>query len=65
VITSAYGSNDLGHDVVVLARVPLGIAATFRRLDFLEAYLEVAPAIVIIPPLDFTIDVGLGVRAYF
>lgn len=65
VITSAYGSNDLGHDVVVLARVPIGIAATFRRPDFLEAYLEIDPAIVVIPPLDFTIDVGLGVRAYF
>ena len=64
-ITTAYGSNNLGHDVVVLARVPIGIAATFRRPDFLEAYLEVAPAIVIVPPLDFTIDVGLGVRAYF
>ena len=64
-ITHAYGSNELGHDVVVLARVPLGIAATFRRPDFLEAYLEIAPAIVIVPPLDFTIDVGLGVRAYF
>jgi hypothetical protein len=64
-ITAAYGSNNLGHDVVLLARVPIGIAATFRRPDFLEAYLEVAPAIVIFPPLDFGIDVGLGVRAYF
>jgi hypothetical protein len=64
-ITSAYGRDELGHDVVVLARVPLGIAAMFRRPDFLEAYLEIAPALVIVPPLDFTIDVGLGVRAYF
>jgi hypothetical protein len=64
-ITHAYGSNELGHDVVVLARVPIGIAATFRRPDFLEAYLEIAPAIVVVPFLDFTIDVGLGVRAYF
>ena len=64
-ITAAYGSNELGHDVVLLARVPLGLALTFRRPDFLEAYLEVAPALVVIPPLDFTIDVGLGARAYF
>jgi len=64
-ITSAYGRNELGHDAIVLARVPIGIAAMFRRPDFLEAYLEIAPAIVIVPPLDFTIDVGLGVRAYF
>jgi hypothetical protein len=63
-IVSPYGTNDLGHDVVVLARIPLGIAATFRRPNFLEAYLEIAPAIWI-PWLDFTIDLGLGVRAYF
>ena len=65
VIMSAYGSNDLGRDVVILARVPIGLAVTFRRPDFLEAYLEIAPALVVFPPLDFTIDVGLGVRAYF
>jgi hypothetical protein len=65
VIMSAYGSNELGHDVVILARVPIGLAATFRRPDFLEVYLEIAPAIVVLPPLDFTIDVALGVRAYF
>jgi len=65
VIMSAYGSNDLGHDMVILARVPIGLAAAFRRPSFLEAYLEIAPALVLFPPLDFTIDVGLGVRAYF
>jgi hypothetical protein len=64
-ITSAYGSNELGHDALLLARVPLGLAVTFQRPDFLEAYLEIAPAVVILPPLDFTVDVGLGVRAYF
>ena len=65
VIMSAYGSNDLGRDVVILARVPLGLAVTFQRPSFLEVYLEIAPAVVILPPLDFAIDVGLGVRAYF
>jgi hypothetical protein len=51
--------------MVILARVPIGLAAAFRRPSFLEAYLEIAPALVLFPPLDFTIDVGLGVRAYF
>jgi len=65
VIMSAYGSNHLKDDVVLIARVPIGIAATFRRPDFLEAYLEIVPGIVAFPPLDFAIDFGLGVRAYF
>lgn len=58
--------GDSGHsDVALLGRVPLGFDFTFRRPSFLEAYIEIAPAIVVIPPLDFTIDFGLGVRAYF
>jgi hypothetical protein len=65
VIMSAYGSNNLGRDVVMLARVPLGLAVTFQRPSFLEVYLEIAPAIVVFPPLDFAVDVGLGARAYF
>ena len=63
-IVPTYGSNDLGHDVGILARVPIGLAATFRRPSFLEAYLEIAPAIAF-PWLEFALDVGLGVRAYF
>jgi hypothetical protein len=65
VIVSAYGSNNLKHDVVLIARVPVGIAATFRRPDFLEAYLEIVPGLVVFPPADFAIDFGLGVRGYF
>jgi hypothetical protein len=65
VITWAYGSNKLGHDLVLLARVPLGFAVTFRRPSFLEAYIEIAPSLVAFPPLDFTIDFSLGARAYF
>jgi len=65
VIMWAYGADIPGHDVALLARVPVGLAVTFRRPDFLEVYLEVAPALVVFPPLDFTFDIGLGVRAYF
>ena len=61
----AYGNHDLSHDVVLLARVPLGLAVTFRRPSFLEAYIEIAPSLVAFPPLDFTIDFGLGARGYF
>jgi Protein of unknown function (DUF3996) len=64
VIMSAYGDNNLSHDVVVIARVPIGIAASFRRPDFLEAYLEIVPGIAVFP-LGFNIDFGLGLRAFF
>ena len=64
VIMSAYGNNNLAHDVVVIARIPIGIAASFSRPGFLEAYLEIVPGIAVFP-LGFNIDFGLGVRAYF
>lgn len=62
-----WGYTDDRHDdgVALLARVPVGLDLAFRRPRWLEVYLEIAPALVIIPPLDFDIDVGLGARAYF
>ena len=60
-----YSYNNSDHGVALLARVPLGLDLTFRRPHWLEIYLELAPALVVIPPLGFDIDVGLGVRAYF
>lgn len=60
-----YGDGSGNHGTALLARVPLGLDLTFRRPSWLEAYLEIAPALVVIPPLGFDIDVGLGFRAYF
>jgi hypothetical protein len=60
-----YGPGSSADGVALLARVPIGIAAAFRRPSFLEPYLEVAPALRVFPPLWFTIDVALGVRAFF
>jgi hypothetical protein len=64
VVVWAYGSNT-GHDMVLIARVPVGLAVTFHRPNFLELYLELAPGLAVFPPLSFVIDFGLGVRAYF
>jgi hypothetical protein len=59
---------DSGNDtsyVQLNARMPLGLDATFNRPNFLEVFLEIAPSLVIVPPLWFDIDVALGVRLYF
>jgi len=58
--------NDWGYrSSALLARVPLGLDFTFNRPSWLEAYIEIAPALVLIPGLDLWFDVGIGVRAYF
>jgi hypothetical protein len=51
--------------VDLIARMPLGLDFTFTRPDFLEAFAEIAPGLVIVPPIWFNIDVAIGVRFYF
>ena len=53
------------HDWALLGRVPIGLDLAFRRVTWLETYLELAPGIQFAPALDFIIDIGLGARAYF
>ncbi len=64
-IFNSYRNNTGAHDVALFARVPIGVDFTFRRPSWVEAYVEVAPGLFVFPPLDFWIDVGVGVRAYF
>jgi hypothetical protein len=47
------------------ARSPLGLDLAFARPDFLEIFLELAPAVYVVPAAFFAFDGGLGARAYF
>ncbi len=51
-------------EVSLEARLPLGIAYTFRQVP-IEVFLEIAPALEFIPDIDFDIRGGLGVRYFF
>jgi hypothetical protein len=53
------------HGTGLLARVPLGLDFAFRRPGWLEAYIEIAPGLMVMPVLDLWFDVGIGARAYF
>jgi hypothetical protein len=58
--------NAFDHGYAVLiARMPLGLDFTFARPSFLEAFIELAPGIMIVPPLYFALDAVIGVRFYF
>jgi hypothetical protein len=60
------GAVGISYDrfAVVEARVPLGLSMAFRELP-IEAFLEVAPALVVVPGLGFDINAGLGARWFF
>jgi hypothetical protein len=51
--------------VDLIARVPIGLDATFTKLRRLEVFAEFAPGLVIVPPLWFDLDLGIGFRIYF
>ncbi len=51
-------------EVSLEARLPLGIAYTFRQVP-IEVFLELAPALEFIPDIDFDLRGGLGARYYF
>lgn len=52
-------------DFAAAARMPVGLDLTFRKPSFLEVFLEIAPALYIIPPIDLDLEAHLGVRFYF
>jgi hypothetical protein len=47
------------------ARMPVGLDLTFRKPSFLEVFLELAPALYIVPGLELDLEAFLGVRFYF
>jgi hypothetical protein len=49
----------------LVGRVPLGLDFAFRRPTWLEAFVEIAPGLMLVPGVDLWIDVSLGARAYF
>ncbi|HTV17844.1 MAG TPA: hypothetical protein VMG12_04215 [Polyangiaceae bacterium] len=54
-----------GGDASVAARMPVGLDLTFRKPSFLEVYLEIAPAMYVVPGLYLDLEAALGVRFYF
>jgi hypothetical protein len=52
-------------DPAIAARMPLGLDLTFRKPSFLEVFLELAPAVYVVPGLYLDLEAFLGVRFYF
>ncbi|GAB4303675.1 MAG: hypothetical protein Kow0090_19260 [Myxococcota bacterium] len=51
-------------DPKLALRIPLGLAVAFRRAP-VEIFLEVAPAILVIPEVEGDVMGGIGARFYF
>jgi hypothetical protein len=53
------------EDVLIFARMPVGLDFTFDRPEFLEVFVEIAPALLLLPEIDFGLEAFVGVRFYF
>lgn len=54
-----------GGDASIAARMPVGLDLTFRKPSFLEVFVELAPAVYVVPGLYLDLEAFLGVRFYF
>jgi hypothetical protein len=52
-------------DAAIAARMPVGLDLTFRKPSFLEVFVEIAPAVYVVPGLYLDLEAFLGVRFYF
>ncbi len=53
------------EDVLIFARMPVGLDLTFNRPDFLEVFAEIAPALLLVPEIDLELEAFVGLRLYF
>jgi hypothetical protein len=59
------GNDDRGDNVALAARLPVGLDLTFDRPDFLELFLDLAPALYVLPSAYLEIEGYMGIRFYF
>jgi hypothetical protein len=53
------------EEVLIFARMPVGLDLTFAKPEFLEVFMEVAPALLLVPEIDLELEAFVGVRFYF
>ncbi len=54
----------LGNDIAIGARVPIGLDYMFDSVP-IDIFVEVVPGLMVVPAIDFDIDLGLGARFFF
>jgi hypothetical protein len=59
------GNDDRGDNVALAARLPIGLDLTFDKPDFLELFIDIAPALYVVPAAWLEIEAFMGVRFYF
>jgi hypothetical protein len=57
--------HDENQDLAIAGRMPVGVDLTFAKPDFIEVYLEVAPATYFYPNFGIDPEANLGGRFYF
>ena len=56
---------DDDDDLAFALRMPVGLDLTFARPSFLEVFVELAPALYLVPLVDLHVEGFIGARFYF
>lgn len=59
------GNDSRGENLALAARMPLGLDLTFDRPGFVELFIDIAPALYVVPDASLEIEAFLGARFYF
>lgn len=58
------GKVGFANDIAIGARVPIGLDYMFESVP-IDIFVEVVPGLLVIPAIDFDLDLGIGVRFFF
>ncbi len=60
-----FSADEAADNFALAARMPIGVDMSFRKPEFLEAFIEFAPALTVLPGIDFNLEPAIGLRFFF
>jgi len=60
-----FSADSAADNFAFAARMPIGVDMSFRKPEFLEAYIEFAPSLTLLPGVSPNLDPAIGLRFFF
>jgi hypothetical protein len=60
-----FSADQAADNFALAARMPIGVDMSFRKPEFLEAFIEFTPALTVLPGIDFNLEPAIGLRFFF
>gem|GEM_PF-604940 len=60
-----FSADQAADNFALAARMPIGVDMSFRKPEFLEAFIEFTPSLTVLPGIDFNLEPAIGLRFFF